>query len=264
MTSSTFFYEQLNKSLADDDKSSEEDLCLISHEQLTANFVKLDCGHKFNYNFIYKDVLNHRTKYNQMESFKSMVPIHQIRCPYCRTLHNGLLPYVEELKLNKINGVNFLQPEHHPVCREMCKGLKIINPNFDETMDESVTNPKHSYVKCVKYGTLIKVKNFGDTNPYCYEHKKLVLQELRQTDKETKIKCKEQAKALKLKCKEDLKSQKVASNPLIITNEIISTLDGSGNIMGCSKILKYGVNKGKPCNNKICQDGFCKRHVSKI
>ena len=87
MTSSNFFYEQLIKSLADNNTYDEDNVCLISHEELTANFVKLDCGHKFNYTSIYKDVLNHRTKYNQMESFKSMVPINKIRCPYFMALH---------------------------------------------------------------------------------------------------------------------------------------------------------------------------------
>ena len=32
---------------------------------------------------------------------------YQIKCPYCRTIHNGVLPYRDNLYQNKLRGINW-------------------------------------------------------------------------------------------------------------------------------------------------------------
>ena len=61
------FYSELNK-LLNEEKSinkEEENICLISNEKLTTNFVKLNCGHCFNYIPLYIDLVNQKQKFNQ-------------------------------------------------------------------------------------------------------------------------------------------------------------------------------------------------------
>ena len=78
------FYAELYKSLDDDDTKNMEDinenkLCLISKQQLTDNFVELICGHKFNYLPLYKDIVNHKLKFNNMEGPHGRLKRNQIR-----------------------------------------------------------------------------------------------------------------------------------------------------------------------------------------
>ena len=99
------FYDELYKSMDIMVDLNKDDVCLITGENLTEHFVKLDCGHAFNYIPLYNDVLNHKKKYNNME--RSQVRCNEIRCPYCRTIHKNVLPYYEDLELDKVHGVNF-------------------------------------------------------------------------------------------------------------------------------------------------------------
>ena len=47
------FNELLKNSLENSDSDDEnEDICLISHETLSPNYIKLSCSHKFNYKHI--------------------------------------------------------------------------------------------------------------------------------------------------------------------------------------------------------------------
>jgi hypothetical protein len=61
------FYDELYKSLDNYNEHSQtkedvgnNNLCLITQKQLTNNYVELECKHKFNYNAIFHDVLNHK------------------------------------------------------------------------------------------------------------------------------------------------------------------------------------------------------------
>ena len=59
------FFSELNKLLnkenvKNENVKNEENICLISNEELTDNFVKLNCGHSFNYLPLYKDLVNQK------------------------------------------------------------------------------------------------------------------------------------------------------------------------------------------------------------
>lgn len=93
------------------------DKCLITHEPLDETAVKLECGHSFNYMPLYNYVLNSKTKFNNME--RKSLKVSQIKCPFCRSIQDGLLPvppYGVEAK--SIHGVNCV--EYSPIMSGTC------------------------------------------------------------------------------------------------------------------------------------------------
>ena len=78
--------------------------CLISNEPLVEPFIVLDCMHKFNYVPLYRDIYNHKKKFNGYEH-KVLKHI-EIRCPYCRNVQQRLLPYFPLSGVKQVHGVN--------------------------------------------------------------------------------------------------------------------------------------------------------------
>lgn len=111
------FNDLLYSSLDDKEDSLENtEICLISQEPLTNTHVKLSCSHQFNYQFIYNEVYNQiknppPTEIQRLKKF-------QFKCPYCRNIQNGVLPYHDELDHQKIIGINW--PPRHIIKTDMC------------------------------------------------------------------------------------------------------------------------------------------------
>ena len=62
------FFSELYKSLDEVDKTdTDNNICLITNEPLTENFVQLECKHKFNYIPLYNDLVNHKRKFNYLQ-----------------------------------------------------------------------------------------------------------------------------------------------------------------------------------------------------
>ena len=81
---------------------TNENICLISGEQLQLNYIKLDCQHCFNYIPIYNEVVYQKTKRLLDNRF---LKNDQIKCPYCRKITNNLLPYLKYYNVKNIPGV---------------------------------------------------------------------------------------------------------------------------------------------------------------
>ena len=126
------FYEELQNINDTDDES--EDRCLLSNIPLDNNKIKLPCNHQFNLLPLYKEVFFQKIKnnVNHMERIK----FDQIKCPYCRQIHNILLPHI---RINKtmvfVNGVN--SPEKYCMsfhtCSHIFKSGQKKNQNCDKT-----------------------------------------------------------------------------------------------------------------------------------
>ena len=214
------FFSELYKSLDDEDEEKDTDqdnLCLITNLPLNNNFFKMDCGHKFNYVPLYLDIKNHKQKFNGMEGNSSRLNKNEIRCPYCRNRHKGVLPYYEELGLPKIDGVNYVNPNyksqtHTSSYYKTCQFLTP-NPNFNPVGENaSETNAYNNnnckYFLCFHMGSKINFQygqetgeNYGDDKYYCWNHKKQVIKKYKT---EIAVKAKEEAK----KQKEESKKQK--------------------------------------------------------
>jgi hypothetical protein len=74
--------------------SNDDNICLISKDKLHPNHITLKCNHKFNYIPIYKEVLYQKTKSNPIYEVTKLQS-YQIKCPYCRTITNKLLPFIQ-------------------------------------------------------------------------------------------------------------------------------------------------------------------------
>ena len=95
------FNEQLMKALCESD-DDEDKVCLISNELLKDDHVELECGHKFNYESMFKELIQQK-KGNKLEIIK--LKKNQLKCPYCRFVQKGILPYNENYE--KILHVNW-------------------------------------------------------------------------------------------------------------------------------------------------------------
>ena len=291
------FYSELYKSLdIEDDSEQDNNICLITNEPLIDNYVTLDCGHKFNYNAIYNDILNHKYKFNGMESTK--LNKNQIRCPYCRKKQNKVLPYYEELGFKKVNGVNYFDPNNtedndynNIYSLKKCQ-FKFLNDNYDPDKPETETNSKYSNsIICVNYGNKINLYNnlnphepitYGDNNSYCYFHKKIMIkhyklqekQKIKEALKAAKQKEKKEAliakELIKQKEKEAKQKEKEAVKiikKIPVENKILgpsNVLIGVSQNEGCIAILKSGPNKGNLCGCKIINENLCRRHSKLI
>jgi len=86
------FYSELNKKETDEDVNKK---CMISHMPLTFNSVTLSCGHTYNYLPLYNE---YNTKHTS--------GINNLKCPYCRTINDKLMPYIPLPNVKKIYGIN--------------------------------------------------------------------------------------------------------------------------------------------------------------
>jgi hypothetical protein len=239
------FYEELNKLLKENDEELEnENVCLITNTLLNDTKIKLECGHSFNYLPLYRDIKNHKNKFNNME-IKGLKPS-QIRCPYCRNIQNILLPYIELDGVEKIHGINYFDENYHKYYNmfigECC--FKCKNPVYDETKDENdITNPK--IIKCEQIN-VTKLKENG--NDYCSKHKYLAEKQIL---KEEKNKLKQILKEAKIK--EKMEKEAKIKEKMEKMNSVKIEL--------CVAILKSGNNKGLPCGKKAFENNTCKRHL---
>jgi len=274
------FYEELYKSLDDKDENEEEkDECLITNETLGNHSVKLNCGHKFNYEPLYNDIINHKKKYNSME--KCILKIFEIRCPYCRTVQPNLLPYHEELGLAKVHGVNYideliqLKDSAHSVYNKWEKGVCCY-----KIYDSS----QNTYIPCSNTQVIL-VNPTGQK--YCYNHKYIAQKEyiakkkmeIKEKQKEEKLQKKLAEKKEKDELKENLKKQKLEEKMKIkdeninkkvkltktktLVNENVVVFSSNSSVV-CSQTLKTGQNKGNPCGCKVFKDNLCTRHYNLI
>ena len=70
-----------------------DDVCLITNEPLNPFHVKLACGHDFNYEPLYQEVLRQKGRMG-MHNYFEKIGTYQVKCPYCRSMTNQLLPYI--------------------------------------------------------------------------------------------------------------------------------------------------------------------------
>ena len=98
----TDFNKELLEMLCEETEGKEEDTCLISNTTLKDKYVRLCCGHKFNYDDIFNEIKYQKKQHHNYETQKLYT--NQIKCPYCRTVQNGLLPWYEgKTKCTNVN-----------------------------------------------------------------------------------------------------------------------------------------------------------------
>lgn len=120
------FFSKLKNMLNEhnDDDYDADNCCLLTKEPLDNIHIKLECGHKFNYVPLYREVVMQKitgmssTGYYQSHSLKR----NEIKCPYCRTVQDKLLPYLEYDGVNKMTNVN--QPKTLSMSVQTCSHIE--------------------------------------------------------------------------------------------------------------------------------------------
>ena len=277
------FFNELYKSLDEKEDTykteEDEDKCLITNQPLTDKFVKLECGHKFNYIPLFNDVKNHKIKFNSLEGNGTILKANEIRCPYCRKKQSSVLPYYEDLLIEKINGVNHYDASNSNL------GCFVAQTGCQYTYVYKYDNGNTK-----EYGCYQKhVYNSEDGKQYCFHHneivKKLLIKkqnqkikedikqakidalnkanEEKQKAKDEKQKIKEEKQKLieeKQKAKEEKqKAKEEKQKPILIPfieneeNTIIEPLNHFCNIL---------LKNGNQCCKNIYLENLCKRHYN--
>ena len=129
------FNEELMALIDEEEEKEEEEICLIDGTQLKDQFIELKCSHKFNYLSILNEVKIQR-KYNNLETQK--LNPYQIKCPYCRIIHNGILPYYKTIFNTKIHGVNW--PPSKVLKSKKCQSILKSGKRKGETCSKPCIN----------------------------------------------------------------------------------------------------------------------------
>lgn len=253
------FYKELYESLDDSDDNnnnnnideSSAQVCLITNTSLTKHFVELECKHAFNYVPLFKDLVNHKTKFSSLDTHR--LKVNEIRCPYCRNKQGNLLPYIEEIGLPKEHGVNWIN-------MELMSTSNVVDLKIGQCC---WGNGNECYA--------IHVLTNGSTNlDYCYYHYKLTARKLLMAQK---LKQKLEAKALAAQAKAEEKQKKLdAKNELKAAKAIEKANKKNGSVVAntdenvvlsaslCQAILKSGLRKGEPCGGVVKINNCCTRH----
>ena len=110
------------------DNMKEENICLISKMPLENNPVTLYCKHSFNYSAILNEVRKQKPPLCSSHLETQKLSNQQIKCPYCRTIQNGLLPYKEGYE--KINYVNW--PINYQYLPNKCSYIFISGKRYNQ------------------------------------------------------------------------------------------------------------------------------------
>ena len=186
--------------------------CLLTKEALNDIHVTLNCGHKFNYIPLYKEVVIQKTSAGMTTNgyYNSCtLRLNEIKCPYCRRVQDKLLPFLNYDNIKRLRGVN--GPESLCMKVRMCEHVETANKrkNTKKKISDSC--------EC----NAIHVVNGAY---YCKKHYERQLQENKQQQEQ---------------------HQEQQENK----EETSSTSTESENTNMCGVIIKTGKKKGLPCTS---------------
>lgn len=142
------FYELLKSSMDEEENDdSQEKVCLISNQPLVEPYVTMKCGHSFNYSPLFKDICSVKAN-NHMERHR--LKANQIRCPYCRSVENHVLPYIRQPKCGRKDTVNWFDINKHKIRDFICysEGLCAFCLNLNK---KTVLSPCGQYHYCLEH-----------------------------------------------------------------------------------------------------------------
>ena len=162
----------------DNNNQNTDNLCLIGNNKLETNYITLGCCHKFNYLSLFKELCNQK-KINRLETYR--VRENEIKCPYCRTITENILPNFITYNLPLVFGVNY--PEKYALEIHLCsykfKTGKVKNTCCNKSAFESelgilcnkhykmTTNKNNNKNVIIKDVSTNKVIDFANIHKYC-------------------------------------------------------------------------------------------------
>ena len=183
------FFSELNK-LNDEneitDNTDNTDTCLLSGEKLGLNYITINCGHTFNYLPLYLEIIKQKISFNPLETTR--LNLNEIKCPYCRSVTNKLLPQIHISNTKLIRGVN--SPKKYCMSHRKCSWTFKSGKQKNNICGREGYDCKHgSY--CTTHRNFIerKLLNQQNTPSICkHEYDKLTVAALRVRLKEKGLK----------------------------------------------------------------------------
>jgi len=101
------FFAEIAQCTLNDDVEDQNSTCLLTGEILDSNHVVLQCGHTFNYEPMFHEVVLQKSHKHAFAHDTIRLSVNQIKCPYCRHVNSKILPYVPLPGCKaKLKGVN--------------------------------------------------------------------------------------------------------------------------------------------------------------
>ena len=144
------FYAELAKLdtiTTNTDSAKVPSICLITTQPLSANAITLPCSHTFNYLPLYKDVCIQKKKNNIYEV--DQLSLNQMRCPYCRTKFDKILPRVAMSGVDIVMGVNY--PARYCMTHLKCSHLLTSGKHVGQPCGHTAYTTPSGAVCCVKH-----------------------------------------------------------------------------------------------------------------
>ena len=257
------FNEELMK-LLEEEETDDDNICLISGEKLEDNFINLECNHKFNYKSIYNEV--HKQKTQPWHSEVNKVKKFQLKCPYCRNIQTGILPYRENYP--KIKYVNW--PPSLMMLPDECSYVFASGKRKGQVCSKKC-NGKY----CLSHTRIMEKrekKKLEKEKKKIEKEKKKLEKELKKVEKEFQQQINELSPAmvnLILSTPNTSITPHAANADALANVQIeqimnVTTPTSMPVVVTCAYIFKKGKRKGENCQcKKIHKDGLCKFHYRK-
>lgn len=174
------FYEEINNF---NDDSNEEELCLLTGEYLSDNYIILNCKHKFNYIPLYNELCKQKSRYNTLETTR--LSINEIKCPYCREITNKILPFIIDDNIELKNGINY--PSKYCMQINNCNWIYKNGKNKNNKCNcSSFIFNKNNY--CLKHHKITSKTNTISSENIDKYRKQYTVNKLKEILKENKLK----------------------------------------------------------------------------
>jgi len=265
----------VNSVISKESSPKDDASCLISGAPLGEYSVTLNCNHTFNYLPLYNELTTQKCVKNTLEVIK--LGVNQLKCPYCRTIQNGILPFHPELSESAplLYGVNTIDIAHHTCLK--CNYVKYTDGaglpvfcSYESSSFSTLESDKKTYCSIHYYNMKVMAQK---------QAKKQQMLDAKNKIKEETLKKKEEAKTVKQLAVaaakqvklEQKQAEKVAKQLAIAAaKQSSSAIDATNEIIAiplettttCVQILKTGANKGAQCCKSVHLGNMCKRHYN--
>jgi len=284
------FYAELYKGLDTTKNNTSTNItenqsqkCCITDADLEEDHLHLECGHKFNYGPLFKEICKQKFSFmtytfETLDKFSKLLLLWEnkkdfIKCPYCRNIQFTLLPpNIKYATKYGVNEPNLSIIDNNCLFPKKTEFNQLINKqkyHFSKLDDKKCYHIHKNGAVC-NQTILAKLNAKPETLYCCIIHASSKIEEITYEEKEKKmaeIEKKFQAKKKKTEEKQkklDEKKKKLEDKKKMFEDKKKILEDKIINNVGfCQVILKTGAKKGSKCGCKIYQDNLCKRHTPK-
>ncbi len=137
---------------------------MLTGTNLTYNYITLPCGHTFNYLPLYNEVYSQKFNTNKYShSITNRLKINQIKCPYCRSVSDKLLPCIPIQGCKTVKGIN--SPTYWCMPSKKCQWIMKSGKNKGQTCNKCAFESEKG-VYCSLHVSRINITKSADNIPY--------------------------------------------------------------------------------------------------